>query len=1148
MPTPPFVHLRLHSEYSITDGIARIDDTVAAAQADGMPALALTDLSNVFGMVKFYRAARSTGIKPIIGCDVWIENETDRDKPHRLLLLCQSRDGYRNLCELVTQAYRVNQYRGRPEIKREWLAAPAGDGLIALSGAHLGDVGMALLAGNLKQAQSYARAWAKLLPQRYYLEVQRLPAFAGAATIEDCVQQTLQLASELKLPVAATHPVQFLKTEEFTAHEARVCIAEGQMLADQRRPRHFSTDQYFKTQAEMAELFADIPQALANTYEIARRCNLSIELGKSRLPLFPTPEGKTLDDFLRERAHEGLVQRLAQLYPDAEERSKRVAEYEARLEFEIKTIIQMGFPGYFLIVADFINWAKNNGVPVGPGRGSGAGSLVAYSMGITDLDPLRYKLLFERFLNPERISMPDFDIDFCQDGRDRVIDYVRQKYGADSVSQIATFGTMAAKAVVRDVGRVLDLGYNFCDQIAKLIPFQPGKLVTLADAREQEPLLAQREKNEDEVRELLELGGKLEGLTRNVGMHAGGVLIAPGKLTDFCPLYAAEGTTNVISQLDKDDVEAVGLVKFDFLGLTTLTVLDWAERYVRTLVEKDFSLEAVPLDDAPTYQLLAAGNTTAVFQLESRGMRDMIKRARPDRFEDIIALVALYRPGPMDLIPDFIKRKHGEERVDYLDPRLVPILAPTYGIMVYQEQVMQIAQVIGGYTLGGADLLRRAMGKKKQEEMDAQRDIFVAGAEKNGLARGKATQLFNLMEKFAGYGFNKSHAAAYALLAYQTGYMKRHHNAAFMAANLSAVMDDTDKVRLFRDDAEANGLRVLPPDINVSDYRFVPVDAKSVRYGLGGVRGTGESAVHSIVEARKAGPFTDLFDFCTRVDKRIVNRRAVEALVRAGAFDGVEPNRASLLSSVGRAMETAEKAERDAAQVSLFGEADAAQTARLALVEAPPWELARKLTEEKVALGYCLSAHLFTVYEPMLKGFPRTSLAKLTASDHTCIAGVVSSSRVQMTRRGRMIAVVIEDGTGQVEISVFNELFEAHRDKLKEDALVVVAGKVQMDPFIGGLRVTAEEIFDLDSLRARYGASLRIAINGQADARRLMEMLSPYKSSGRGGCPVLVHYENGAASCDVVLGEEWKVKPDSQLIGALAAWLAPENVQLQYLA
>jgi len=828
-----------------------------------------------------------------------------------------------------------------------------------------------------------------------------------------------------------------------------------------------------------------------------------------------------------------------------------VPRYRERLAFEIKTIVQMGFPGYFLIVADFINWAKSNGVPVGPGRGSGAGSLVAYSLGITDLDPLRYDLLFERFLNPERVSMPDFDIDFCQDGRDRVIDYVRKKYGEDSVSQIATFGTMAARAVVRDTGRVLDLGYNFCDQIAKLIPFQPGKLITLAQAREMEPLLAEREKKEDEVRELLELGEKLEGLTRNVGMHAGGVLIAPGKLTDFCPLYAAEGTTHVISQLDKDDVEAVGLVKFDFLGLTTLTVLDWAERFVRELGEKDFSLERVPLDDRETYALLSSGNTTTVFQLESRGMRDMIRRAKPDRFEDIIALVALYRPGPMDLIPDFIERKHGRQRVEYLDPRLEPILAPTYGIMVYQEQVMQIAQVMGGYTLGGADLLRRAMGKKKKEEMDAQRDVFVAGALTNGLSRNRATELFDLMEKFAGYGFNKSHAAAYALLAYHTAYMKVHHGAAFMAANLSAVMSDTDKVRQFRDDAVANGLTVLPPDINASGYRFVPVDAKTVRYGLGAVRGTGEGAIESITEARKAGPFTDLFDFCRRVDKRLVNRRCVEALVRSGAFDKLNPNRASLLASTGRAIEAAEQVERTASQTSLFGEGDASQTAGLVLVEARSWDLRQRLTEEKVALGYCLSGHLFSVYEPELKGFPRMPLAKIaSAGERVWVAGVVNAARVQMTRRGRMMAVVLDDGTAQQEISVFNEQFEQHRDKLKEDRLLIVQGKVQRDDFSGGFRVTADDLLDIASLRTRFSARLRIAMNGGTDKardpKRLMDLLAPYRAVGAAGCPVLVHYENAGAVCEVVLGEAWRVRPDEQLLGELSAWLSPEAVQFQY--
>jgi DNA polymerase-3 subunit alpha len=1132
-----FVHLRLHSEYSVTDGIVRIDDAVARAAADGMPALALTDSANLFGMVKFYRAARAAGLKPIVGADCWVRNESDRDKPSRLLLLCASRAGYLRLCELVSRAWLGNQYRARAELARGWFDELGTEGLIALSGAGSGDVGQALAAGNDALAARLAAEWEGRFAGRFYLELQR----AGFPNGEALVARTVALATKARLPVVATHPVQFLAPEDFRAHEARVCIAEGYALGDPRRPRQFTPEQYFKTQEEMARLFADVPQALENALEIARRCSLEIALGKSRLPAFPTPPGVSIDAYLKQQAESGLARRFEKLCPKEEDKPR----YRERLAFEIRTIVQMGFAGYFLIVADFIGWARANGVPVGPGRGSGAGSLVAYALGITDLDPLRYDLLFERFLNPERVSMPDFDIDFCQDGRDRVIDYVRKKYGEASVSQIATFGTMAARAVVRDCGRVLDLGYNFCDQVAKLIPVQPGKTITLAMAREMEPLLAEREKKEDEVRELLALGEKLEGLTRNVGMHAGGVLIAPGRLTEFCPLYAAEGAANVISQLDKDDVEAVGLVKFDFLGLTTLTILDWAERYVRSLGGEGFSLEEIPLDDPGTYRLLSAGNTTAVFQLESRGMRDLIKRARPDRFEDVVALVALYRPGPMDLIPDYIARKHGSQRVEYLDPRLEPILGPTYGIMVYQEQVMQIAQVIGGYTLGGADLLRRAMGKKMPEEMAKQRDIFVGGAQANGLSKGKATQLFDLMEKFAGYGFNKSHAAAYALLAYQTAYMKAHHAAAFAAANLSAVMDDTDKVRVLYEDAAANGLAILPPDINASGYRFVPVDAKTVRYGLGAVRGTGQSAIEAILEARKAGPYANLFDLCRRVDKRHVNRRVLEALVRAGAFDAIEPNRASLLASVGRALEAAEQAERLAAQSSLFGEAEA--QAQEPLIPARAWDMKQRLTEEKAALGFYLSAHLFSVYEAQLAGFPRQPLAKLAPAEHRVwMAGIVAEARLQMTRRGRMMVVTLDDGSARIDLSVFAELLEKHREKLKEDALLLALGKVQRDEFSGGLRVLAEDVLDLAALRERYAARLQIALNGQADARRLMELLSPYRASGAGSCPVIVHYENGAASCDVVLGEAWKVRPEDRLLSELEAWLAPENVRVHF--
>src|SRR5688572_21370099 len=827
MPAPRFVHLRMHSEYSVSDGIVRLEDAVRRAAEDGMPALALTDLANLFGLVKFYGAARSAGVKPIVGADCWVQNSADRDKASRVLLLCASHAGYLRLSDLLSRAWLRNQHRARAEIAQSWLEEAGTDGLIALSGASFGDVGHALLGDNVEAAERLARAWSALFPGRYYIELQR----AGLPNTEALLARSVALAGRLGLPVVATHPVQFLDPDDFKAHEARVCIAQGYVLADQRRPKLFTPEQHFKDQTQMARLFADIPQALENTVEIARRCNLEIQLGKSRLPAFPVPAGMTIDDYLGQQAEAGLTRKAEKLGLKAEE----LPRYRERLEFEIRTIIQMGFAGYFLIVADFINWAKANGVPVGPGRGSGAGSLVAYSLGITDLDPLKYELLFERFLNPERVSMPDFDIDFCQDGRDRVIDYVRKKYGAESVSQIATFGTMAAKAVVRDVGRVLGMPYGEVDRIAKLVPFELG--ITLEKALAVEPQLRQLAEEQEEVGELMALALALEGLTRNVGMHAGGVLIAPGKLTDFTPLYSAEGSAATVSQFDKDDVEKVGLIKFDFLGLTTLTIIAETERNVRALSGGDFDIQRVPLDDPAAYKVFSSGNTVAIFQFESRGMRDLIMKARPDRLEDLIALNALYRPGPMDLIPEFIERKHGRQRWEYLDPRLKEILEPTYGVMTYQEHVMTIAQVLGGYTLGGADLLRRAMGKKKPEEMAKQRAIFLQGASERGLAPQKAEILFDQMEKFAGYGFNKSHSAAYALIAYQTAYMKAHHASAFMAANLSAVMDDTDKVQVLYDDAVRNGLAIAPPDINTCTTRFNPVDARHIRYGLGAIKG-----------------------------------------------------------------------------------------------------------------------------------------------------------------------------------------------------------------------------------------------------------------------------------------------------------------------
>ena len=1200
-PHPPqFVHLRLHSEYSISDGIVRLDAAVARAAEDAMPALALTDLANLFGMVKFYSAARAAGVKAIIGCDVWVaeessdvyapggtgsrvgSNEPGRDCSARLLLLAKNRAGYLRLCDLLTAAYLGPRRRGRAEISRADLCSGDNAGLVALSGAHFGDVGQMLLAGKQAQAETRAGEWAKAFPGSYYLEIQRYgqPSLKGTsfgAQAEVLASLNVALAGKLKLPLVATHPVQFMARDDFKAHEARVCIAEGYVLADTRRPKLFTEEQYFKSQIEMSALFADLPEALENSVEIARRCNLSIELGNNKLPQFPTPAGVTLDDFMAREAAQGLELRLAKLYPDAAVRDAQRAEYLQRLAFEINTIHKMGYTGYFMIVADFINWAKHNGVPVGPGRGSGAGSLVAYALGITDLDPLKYALLFERFLNPERVSMPDFDVDFCQEGRDRVIDYVKKKYGAHAVSQIATFGTMATKAVIRDVGRVLDLPFNFVDQFAKLIPNELG--ITLAQAREKEPVINQRVEQEEELRELWTLAERLEGLTRNVGMHAGGVLIAPGKLTDFCPLYSAQGavageSNAAVSQFDKDDVEKIGLVKFDFLGLRTLTILEEAVASVRRIEGVVIDLETLNLDDKLVYEhIFKTANTTAVFQFESGGMKDTLVKARPDRLEDLIALNALYRPGPMEFIPTFIKRKHGDERVFYPHPCLEKVLSNTYGIMVYQEQVMQTAQVAANYSLGGADILRRAMGKKNKKEMDQQREVFVTGAAGNNIPAAQANEIFDTMEKFAGYGFNKSHSAAYALVAFQTAWLKHYHPAAFMAATLTSEMADTDKVQQFFQDSIANGIAFLPPDINAGGIRFEPVDAKTIRYGLGALKGTGESALSAILKAREgansSGPFVDLFEFCRRIDKRTVNRRVIEALIRAGAFDSLDSHRAKLLASVGVALEAAEQAERNAMQSGLFDDAGGDGTHAPRYIETAAWNERERLLNEKQALGFFLSGHPYHAYRAELAPFVKRSLAQLEASpkgtstssgglasgaqrEPVLLAGIVVSTRTQMTRRGKMAIVMLDDASAQLEVTVFNELFEAERAKIKEDELLLVEGKVTRDDFSGGLRVVADKLLTLGEVRGRYAKVLRLALNGQADAEKLRKLLAPYRNPGspgnpgNGACPVRLSYRNAGAEVELGLPDAWRVRLDDALLAALHEWLSAENVNVVY--
>ena len=1163
----PFVHLRTHTEFSVVDGTLRIDTAVAAARADGQVACAITDLSNLFGVVKFYGACRSSGLKPIIGCDIWLEPESagtgGEKQGSRLLLLAQNDAGYLHLCELLARAWTSNTQRAQALVKWAWLEE-LGGGLLALSGADGGAVGQALLAGDTARAEQLARRLAQAFPQRFFIEVQR----AGLASNEAHVRAAVPLAARLQLPVVATHPVQFAVPDDYEAHEARVCVAEGDTLANPKRIKRFSREQYFKTQQQMAALFADLPQALANTLAVARRCNLQLTLGKPRLPDFPTPRvdgvAVPIEAHFREASLAGLERRLARLYPDTAERDRQRPRYAERLEFEILTIVKMGFPGYFLIVADFINWAKAHGCPVGPGRGSGAGSLVAYSLSITDLDPLAYNLLFERFLNPERVSMPDFDIDFCQANRERVIDYVKAKYGRDAVSQIVTFGTMAAKAALRDIGRVLGMGYGHVDSIAKLIVAPPGKTVTLARvpenpdpgvvyARQEEPEIDRREAAEVEVAELLALATRVEGIVRNVGMHAGGVLIAPGKITDFCPLYQQPGSDSAVSQFDKDDVEAIGLVKFDFLGLATLTILEQAKHLVRArrAGRENFDYDQLPLDDPAVYQLFANAQTEAVFQFESRGMQGMLRDARPSRLEDLIALNAMFRPGPMENIPSFCARKHGREPIVYPHPLLEPVLSETYGIFVYQEQVMLAAQVLAGYSLGGADILRKAMGKKKAEEMAKQRQIFRDGAARQGIGQAKADEVFDLMEKFAGYGFNKSHAAAYALLAYQTAWLKVHCTTEFYAANMTVELGDTDKLKILLGDARQFGLSFEPPDINRGVYRFEPIDDKTLRYGLGAIKGTGQGAIEAIVAARDGtgeregeggGPFRSLFDFAARVDRQRVNKRAVEALVKAGAFDTLHPDRASALASVSLAFDWADTQAAHADQGGLFDFADshAASTQEPGLVAAEPWSIKERLTLEKTALGFYLSGHLFEQSADEVRLFAKRRIADLVDTrEPQLLAGIVSDLRVVNGQRGKVAIFKLDDGSEYIEAVANEDLLEANRERLRDDELVIVQGKVQPDRFSGGLRLTVNQLWDLPAARTRFGKYLAVAVNGKAppvaDVIRTWpaKRLATDQGVTQQGLAIRLQLERQAVQAELDLGDAARFWPSDE---ALARW------------
>ena len=1166
MSSPPFVHLHVHTEFSLVDSTVRIPALMQRCSEDGMPAVALSDQNNLFGIVKFYQKAIAAGVKPIIGADVRIANDDDPERPYTLILLCQDNDGYRNLSRLLTRAYLEGQQRGEPLLQMNWLTRDACTGLIALSGGLNGDVGHALALGHGEQALVALRKWLEIFDDRYYLELIR----TGRAREEDCVQASVKLASEECVPVVASNDVRFLDEDGFNSHEARVCIHDGRSLADTERPRLYSEQQYLRSCAEMAELFADVPAALANSLEIAKRCNLDLTLGQSVLPAFPVPDGQDETAFLEAEANRGLEVLLTEKFEvediSGNQRDVASAPYHERLKIELGVIRDMGFPGYFLIVADFIRWARENDVPVGPGRGSGAGSLVAWVLGITDLDPLHHDLLFERFLNPERVSMPDFDVDFCMEGRDRVIDYVAGRYGRNRVAQIITFGTMAAKAVIRDTGRVLGQPYGFVDRIAKLVPFEIG--MTLEKALEQSEELAAMYHDDEEVAANIDLAMSLEGLARNAGKHAGGVVIAPNDLTDFTPLYCEEGGTNIVTQLDKDDVESIGLVKFDFLGLKTLTVIDWAVRIINDSGDREaIEIGRIPMRDAKTFDLLRKTQTAAVFQLESSGMRDLIKRMRPDQFDDLVALVALFRPGPLQsgMVDDFITRKHATNKadIDYLHPELKPVLEETYGVILYQEQVMQIAQVLAGYTLGGADVLRRAMGKKKPEEMAKQREVFVTGATDRGVAQPTATRIFDLMEKFAAYGFNKSHSAAYAVLSYQTAYLKANYPAAFMAAVMSADLDNTDRLVTLKDDCRQLGLALRAPSINKSSYHFSVAGDDEILYGLGAIKGVGRGAVESLIDEReKSGPFRSLVEFCRRVDHDKVNRRSLEAMIKSGAMDEFGLTRRALIHQLPEALKSADQQARAAAagQNDMFGlevpepEIEAPQP-----VDMAEWQERLLLSNEKEALGLYLSGHPFDAVRPDARFFVDGRLGELAAEPppqkaqgernyaharrEVTVAGLIADIR----KRGNRVSVVLDDDSGHIEVSLFSEAFREFQHLLVKDEIVVISGGLRYDDFIGAWSVNAKSVLHIDRViesRAK-GMVLRLAPNGQGEAllMKLHDVLLPYRE---GKCDVAVQYFGDSAAARLDLGPEWSVRPSRELRDKLTELLGSSNVRLLY--
>ncbi len=1152
-----FTHLRLHSEYSLTDGTIRFNNLFKKLKQFGQTNVALTDLNNIYGLVKFYKQAIAADIKPILGAEVSVRYNSGI---YNLVLLCQNETGYKNLCEIISLAYLKGQIEHKLAVNFSDLKSNT-DGLIALSAAGNGIIANYILNNKEDKAIEAINQHKKIFNSQFYIEIQKL----GKSNENSYIKSALKLAEETNTPAVATNHTCFLEEVDFNAHEARVCISGGMLLDDQSRARNYTPKQYLKSCEQMQQLFSDYPMLVSNSELIAQKCNVHLTFGESYLPDFPNEFGMKEDEYLIKLAKEGLKQRLLELYKTDKEIAKVEQTYSQRLDLEIKTINQMGFPGYFLIVADFIAWSKQNDIPVGPGRGSGAGSLVAYSLSITDLDPLKYNLLFERFLNPERVSMPDFDIDFCMDKRDLVIEYVARKYGKDKVSQIATHGTMAAKAVIRDVGRVLGNSYGFVDSLAKLIPFEIG--MTLTKALDIEPELAKRYETDDEVKTLLDLALSLEGLARNVGKHAGGVVISPTKLTDFSAIYCEQDSKSIIVQYDKDDIEAVGLVKFDFLGLKTLTVIDWAVKIINKQNKKNnkeaLDISKINLNDKKTYSLLKKQQTTAVFQLESSGMKDLIKRLQPDDFEEIIALVALFRPGPLQsgMVDDFINVKHKRAEANYPHPKLEEILKPTYGVILYQEQVMQIAQTLASYSLGQADMLRRAMGKKKLEEMAKQRALFLKGSVKNKIDETKANYIFDLMEKFAGYGFNKSHSAAYALVSFQTAWLKAHYPAAFMAAVLSSDMDKTDKVVTFIDDCRQSNLEVVPPNINHSEFYFTVDDENRIIYGLGAIKGAGESALEIIREERKAnGHFTSLVDLCKRITSSSkVSRRVLETLIHAGSFDCFDKSRAAMIAFLPEAMKIATQHHRDQStgQIDLFGGAMHADTQgnEPSVPDLMEYDERERLKLERAALGLYLTGHPINAYHDEITQLRTHTLSELSSDDSKehkktpiVIAAQIAAMRVQSTDRGKRAFLMLDDRTGYYELACFSDTYEKFSDHLVNDNIIIVDGALNTDSFSGRTRFRIENIQSIQQARNRFARRLLLTIDQSKANNGIVEALATHliKDDPDASCPVFVEYHTEEATARLQLGQQFKAPCSDEGIQALKDLLGDHAIALQY--